>query len=177
MPFYRYKADPNKYACVAFRGDELPFRKMFNSEKPLAPKWKPIELEVDSSQGPIGDFPALTATIPVLSEKALSILAPIIGEAAEALPVKVSAQLFYALHVTETVDALNENASQCSRFSDGPIRKVERYCFKRERMRDKHIFRLPQTRFGEILFSEKFKHEVLNANLKGLRFIPLPESD
>lgn len=177
MLFYRYKADPNEYACVAFKGVERPLRQMFNSEKPLAPTWNPIELELDNSQGPIGDFPALTATIPVLSERALAALARVIGVAAEALPVKVGSHLFYALHVTEMVDALNENASQCWRFSDGTIGEVERYCFKRERMRGKHIFRLPQTRFGEILLSEEFRHEVLNAKLKGLRFVPLPESE
>ena len=48
---------------------------------------------------------------------------------------------------------------------------VTEYAFRREALKDRHMFRIPESRFGEVLVSEAFAGTVEEHGLKGLRLL------
>ncbi|HYG36923.1 MAG TPA: DUF1629 domain-containing protein [Clostridia bacterium] len=169
MKIHRYRTNANQYACLEFPGDRREHSQPFFDCERIADTWRPLEMRVDLSQGPLCDFPALLAIIPVVSTKAKDTLSKLMGESVEFLPVHVCGRPYFALNVLSVVDALDKPKCTFRRYSNGLIAEVTNYAFKPEALRGIHIFKLPETKFGEVLVSDQFIEAVTGANLIGLR--------
>jgi hypothetical protein len=175
MQFFKFTPDINKFECIApaSPADDKAIQRIFEAQ-PLAKKWKPPSVRRDSRFKP-GDFPSFEGPIPVFSERAWIGLQPLIESAVEALPIKhPSGDKYFAIHVLDVVDALDRRKSPVELFPNGKVMEVVHYCFKAKLLKSKHMIRIPESIYLEVLVSDTFKKRVEELKLKGALFQPLP---
>ena len=89
----------------------------------------------------------------------------------EALPLIPPAWTqLYLIHVMETIDCVDLDRSEVSRFSDGGVMRIERFCLKPDKLEGKHIFKTPEGSGGDLLVDDVFREIVQQNGLKGLVF-------
>src|SRR2546425_226987 len=142
---------------------------------PLFPTWKPIVVHCfDDSPGLEGDFPSLSDfnEIPVLGQRAWDALKPLIGPYAEALPIQhPSKQPFYIVNVLVILNCLDEQRSELTRNeATGRVSRVYGYCFRKDVINDRPIFKTPLQSGSELFVSDEFRKIVEDNDLKGLLF-------
>jgi hypothetical protein len=116
-----------------------------------------------------GDFSEYHGVL-ALSARAREALLPMIGDAAELLPLQCEEGDFYLLNVLQVLDCLDRERSDITYWDDGSIRSVRRFAFQASCLDDKHIFKLPLHNYSRIYVSQLFKDSVEQQALKGLRF-------
>ena len=85
---------------------------------------------IEQDDTPICDFPMINGCIPVVSERALTIIQPFIEEdGVEILPIKVEVEPFYILHLLKVYDVLNTRKSDIQYFKSGRVKNVGKYVF------------------------------------------------
>lgn len=177
MYVYRIIPDSDRFNCLQARSkDQYKLDQLVG--KPIASAWKPITAELDDTAGRSGDFPSLLGGVPVFSETAWLVLEPLIRSSAEALPINSSDGAYYIIHVLDIVDCLDHDRSKIVRLPSGGVMDVEKYVFKEGCLKDKHIFRLPETipqQFVQV--SETFRELVKKNELQGLIFRRLAKVD
>lgn len=180
MKYYRYDTDVTHFNAVGLRNEDREHVLAMHSKSIiLSPTWQPIVVHGfdDENPGIEGDFPSLNdySKIPVLSQRAWDVLRPVIGNVCEALLIRhPTEEPFYIINVLDIVDCLDEEKSEVDRYSDGRIRRVLRFCFKRNMLAGKHIFKTPRKSGRDLIVSEEFRRLVEQNELKGLRFRELP---
>ena len=186
--FYGYDPDANSFAGVGFavgevnddNNDSAKVANLHRSDTPLQLTWAPLTCHgFDDNPAVIGDFPSVSnwKRVPMMSERAWNALKPIIGNVCEALPVAHPFQgLYYLIHVMQTIDALNTDASEVDRsgIGDNRIHRIYRYAFKNDLIEGKHIFKLPPMSGGGLIVDDVFRRAVEDNGLRGLRFRELP---
>lgn len=185
--FYEYHPDVNRFAAVEFAsgpvygtGDSSTVKNLHRRDEPVRDKWIPLKCDgFDDNPPKVGDFPSVNdySKIPMMSERAWSVLEPIIGDACEALPVMHPFPgTYYLIHVMRTIDALDTDASEVDRSSVGDrrIRRIYRYAFKHDLIEGAHIFKLPLMSGSELIVDDVFRKAVEDHGLRGLRFKELP---
>ena len=86
---------------------------------------------IEQDDSPVCDFPMINGCIPVVSERALSIIQPYIEEdEIEILPIKVEEEPFYILHLLKVYDVLNTRKSDIQYFKSGRVKNVGKYSFR-----------------------------------------------
>ncbi len=86
---------------------------------------------IEQDDTPICDFPMINGCIPVVSERALTIIQPFIEEdGVEILPINVEEEPFYILHPLKIYDVLNTKKSEIQYFKSGRVKNVGKYVFK-----------------------------------------------
>lgn len=146
----------------------------------VAEEWLPISVSdaLDLRTGVTGDFPTLVdyGKIPIFSARAWEALKPLIGYCCEALPIKhPSGEAYFLINVLEIIDALDEKRSIVDRNSvTGRISRVIKYSFHLDKIKDKHIFKLPLQSGAGLIVDAGFRDAVEKAGLRGLKFKPLP---
>jgi hypothetical protein len=81
------------------------------------------------------------------------------------------------LHATRTIDALDWQASDCSRFLDGRINQLRKPVFRTELLQEEWLFRIPGYRAG-IFATQRFKELVESVGLTGFEFAQIyPQPD
>jgi hypothetical protein len=127
-------------------------------------------------RGPsFGDFPHFWPTLPVFSARALTALAPLLGDRIEPLPFDVEGQKFSMINVLDVVDCLDVDRSTLSRNPvTGHISSILHYTFFLERVAGHHLFRIPQTSRLKVLVSATFREAVRSSRLTGFGVIILP---
>ncbi|MFM9265242.1 imm11 family protein [Tychonema sp. BBK16] len=131
--------------------------------------WQPIPAEV-YSKGKPGDFPAIVGFHLTLSERALRILQPIMGESVELLPVVcTTGEQYFAIRVLDVVDCLDYSRALVRRYPNSDrVMVIDSFAFKDGCISDRNIFRLPE--LNRALVSQAFKDCVENNGLEGLIF-------
>ena len=136
--------------------------------------WKRLKCHrYDARTKKIGDFPCVTNyfKVPMFSERAWSVLKPIIGDACEVLPVDHPFDgNYYIIHVMRTIDAIDVDASEVWRSSSGRIGRIYKYALKYELLDGKHIFKLPLQCGSGLYVDDVFRQAVEKNGLKGLIF-------
>jgi len=123
-----------------------------------------------------GDFFSLSFRL-VASQDALAVIKDLIKDSLELLPITWltrSDEIFYFLNIIDVVDCLNKELSVFEYFSSGKVMSVEHYEFIEERIINKHIFRILETKRSRFYVSDEFKKRVESSKLRGLTFDPLP---
>lgn len=139
---------------------------------PLGAAWK--ELAIHAADEPderaqLPDF-ALLGLVPVFSEQAVNALRDILEANGELLPLQHARRKYFAYNVTTVLDALDEERSRVSRFSDGGIMSIEGYVFRPGALSEAVIFKIPQLPGAFVYVTEVFADRVRQAELLGFVF-------
>ena len=192
--FYEYHPDVNRFAAVEFvsgpvygTGDSSTVTDLHWRDEPVRDTWIPLKCDgFDGDPPKVGDFPSVNdySKIPMMSERAWSVLEPIIGDACEALPLMHPFPgTYYLIHVMQTIDALDITASDVeflhdedddAYVADKRIWRIDRYAFKYDLIEGQHIFKLPLMSGSGLIVDDVFRKTVEDRGLRGLRFKELP---
>jgi hypothetical protein len=138
----------------------------------LRASWK--ELAIHAADEPddraqLPDF-ALLGVVPLFSEQAVAALRDVLESHGELLPVRHPRRRYLAYNVTTVLDALDEERSSLSRFSDGGVMSIESYAFRRDAISGTAIFRIRQLPRAFVYVTEDFVDRVRRAELLGFQF-------
>ncbi|RKY23373.1 MAG: hypothetical protein DRP79_09330 [Planctomycetota bacterium] len=145
--------------------------------EPIENNWHPIKVEVIRDMTgvdhpfpqAVGDFPDLDPGFLCLSRKAADRLRHLLLPHGKILPLICDEGEYYLYKVTTVIDALDEEMSQFTRFSDGGIMTIEKHEFHPERLANAVIFKIPQD-IVAIFVTDKFVSEIKKTDLKGYEF-------
>ena len=187
MKIWEYTEDVNHYAHLLLV--DQGFSRQLTSEfmgKPYSKPWKMPEVtfgrEWESpglseeerkiirklNEGlPQPDFPWLAGaeSAAVFNERALQVLDHLLGDSIQKLPLSHESQKFFVINIIEIIDCLDEELSEVRHY--GPVSKIIKPVFKEQFVKNKHIFKLPQSP-SAIFVSDMIKQEVESHALKGL---------
>lgn len=115
--------------------------------KPLGGRWKPPKIEILGKSRHLRDFVSWTLEAPVVSERALMLLNPVLQESCEFLPlIRLRGEQYFAVNVLEIVDCLDEAASDLWRSPTDPkhIIGAGSFVFNERRLKAVPVFKIPQ---------------------------------
>lgn len=138
----------------------------------LAAYWSAPATRIVGKKRPLPDFLSWKLSAPVLSMRAVEALRPIVGTAAEFLPlIEIRNVPFFVMNVTLLVDCLDIERSDVTFRSDQPDRvlNVFRHVFLPERLPGSPIFKVV-TDPGLVFVSRPFVEVVIAHRLSGARF-------
>jgi hypothetical protein len=173
MNVFTLEADANKYQnLVLVNEDDWEVIYKFNGT-PIGPSWQPLKVEVlydedHSINRPASDFPSFAPHIPVLSQRALKVLGPVLRDNGELLQLSCKDGKYVAFNVTRTLDILDVVKSDIVYFSSGKILDVKRFVFNSEP--SAVIFKLNQMPLGKVFVTDSFVRTVQEAGLEGFAF-------
>ena len=110
--------------------------------------------------------------IMVWQMEVLEMLTPLLGTAIQALPVTIDGVDHVAIHVTHTIDCLDEIHSQFKRFKNRNI-GVEHYVLRADCVGDANLFAIPDDGYSAIFVSAHLKEQFEQHQWQGLSFIPI----
>jgi hypothetical protein len=141
--------------------------------EPVPMEWKPAR--VRKNRGKPVDIIDLMGDGLTFSDRAVEVLAPLVGDVIELLPLAYDGPgRFQVVNMLDIVDCLDEERSQIERFYDGSIQSVERYAFKPSSTEDHHLFKCKQWGLHKLVSAE-FKARVEENGLVGAYFTPVGE--
>ena len=172
MKIWKLSADLDKYDDLCpktpFTADEL---QAFDGRS-LKASWKPLPVEPmeQKKKHKRGDYPGFT--IPVLSERALQILQPLIENSSEELELVFDEKKYTAINVTAVLDVVDYEKSIYKTFSDGrKIMFFRKYAFRVcEELKQHHIFKILDESKNKPFVSDAFKQAVEENGLTGFEF-------
>src|SRR5690348_13864936 len=94
--YYRYWTDSKHYQQL--RSRPLNPGALDSNGRQFGPLWKPPALELVGEGLPCSDFPFISLTTPVLSERAFRVLSPLLEGQIEAFPCDVFGEHFYIVN-------------------------------------------------------------------------------
>lgn len=172
MKVYKLSSDLSFQSLeIESEDDYKEFNQLYDNYlgKSVKSLWRPLRIKVlegDESL-PASDFPYLAPAFPIMSRKAKEVFHDLIAPYVEFLPLQSSFGEYYGINVLEEVDALDEEASELKRFSDGRVMVVHKYVFKPDTVEGKVIFRIPQD--NSIFVTDLFADKVWESGLMGLK--------
>jgi hypothetical protein len=158
--------------CIALRTEINYFQTHFIGIR-MAEKWAPPVVRILGKKNRIPDFVSWMHSAPVLSERAVTALEPLIGEYCEFLPlIEVRGKQLFALNVVSVVDCLDRGGSDILYSSSNPMRilQVSSYAFAEERLQEGlPIFKIPEE-LGAVFVRKAFVEAVISNGLRGSAF-------
>jgi hypothetical protein len=141
--------------------------------EPVPMEWKPAR--VRKNRGKPVDIIGLMGAALAFSDRAVEVLAPLIGDVIELLPLTYDGPgRFQVVNMLDIVDCLDEERSSIARYSDGGIMLVEKYVFKPGSTDGHHLFKCKQCLLHDLV-SADFKALVEKTGLVGAYFKPVGE--
>lgn len=152
-------------------------RSKINNWEPLAVKvMEPDEGEILNQD--LGNTPGFHSHIPVFDKKALDCLKDLMEDFVEILPLLSVDGEFYAINVTTVLNCIDYDRAEYEMFSDGNrIMCFDKYVFKEDIVKGKHIFKIVDERLGNPFVSDEFRKKVLKSGLRGFKFELVWDSD
>ncbi len=170
MNIYRLKFDVNNYKSIQLcERVDSEFYQMFDGSS-IKDNWeiKKVKEYDEDKDLKEGDAPGFT--IPVLNQKALDLLFPIIKDDVEILPLKFKDSLLYGINVLNVIDAINYDLSEYRTYRDGKrIMTFKKYVFIDNMIKDENIFKIIDLPRGDIFVSELFYNTVYENKLEGFK--------
>lgn len=147
----------------------------FNGGFSLADRWRPITVEEDREGSeeplPLSDFPSLSPSVPVFSQRAVEALEECLVQNGELLPLSFPGGQYYAFNCMNTVDCLDYERSAIIRVpGSGRIFQIERYVFLADRLVGTEIFRIPENS-GPVFVTDAFARRVFQNGLTGFELL------
>jgi hypothetical protein len=142
--------------------------------------WEPVPMEwtrarVRKNRGKPVDIIDLMGACLTFSDRAVEVLAPLIGEVIELLPLAYDGPVrFQIVNMLDIVDCLDEERSQYERYDNGKIMIVDKYVFKPGSTNGHHLFKCKQCLLHNLVSAE-FKALVEEKGLVGAYFKPVGE--
>lgn len=179
MNVYILDADVEKYLSIYYSNsdDIVEFNRRFDGSS-LKKSWTgKEEFEFGQDRLPKGDTPGLSSHIPVFSPRAVEILADLLKDGGELLPITCEGEDYFLFNVTRLIDALDQDESELERLSTGRIMAIDRYSFVKSRLMGVNIFKLPQKPLSYPYVTDAFVRRVEESGLKGFEFRLVWSSD
>jgi len=142
--------------------------------------WQPVPMRrvltrLRKNRGKPVDIIGLMGLGYAFSERAASVLSPLVGEVIELLPLQNdSPERFHVINLLDIVDCLDEERSKLARYSTGDIMAVDKYVFKPGSTDGHHLFLCLQFDLHPLVSAE-FKALVEENRLIGAEFIPIAD--
>jgi hypothetical protein len=155
----------------ALVADEMTVFTTFRGKR-VSATWKAVPVKVDHPRRKAGAFPSLLRSLPVFTQKAWDKLGLLLSSHVEALPLKCKDGPLYAINILTEVDCMDLDRSKFKRFpSSGRIMIIDEYVFKKGKVGDAPIFKIPES--NEPFVSDDFKSMVEKEGLEGLEFVSI----
>jgi hypothetical protein len=142
----------------------------------LASEWTPFAVRSQRGHDGVrshnrdGDYPSLRSSIPVMNERALAVLHPLIAEVVEVLPLAhVKGLKLCITNILDVIDCLDTERSEGHRF-EGTLLSVDRFVFKPGTVDGHHFFKVKGFEGFAPFVSQQFKDLVDLHELQGFRF-------
>ena len=146
------------------------WRTHFNGT-PLPVDWQPPPHKVRGASHSLADALSWKESIPLLSERAVSLFRQVAPDCAEYRPfARISGQDYYALNVLAAVDILDEANSETTRSASGEIITITRYAFIEAAPNPPPVFKLRSHLNSDVLCTEALAEAVVAARLTGFCF-------
>jgi hypothetical protein len=127
---------------------------------PMASEWVPLEcrLETVSEAGDVlvpTDFPSLHFAGNAVSDSVVQSAGDLLRQFAELLPLDCPDGRYFAVNVTNVLDALDSEKSECVYFPNSErIIRVARYALRGELIPTTGVFKISQQLRGAVLITE-----------------------
>ncbi|WP_139796394.1 imm11 family protein [Sporomusa malonica] len=136
----------------------------------LADTWTPIAVRVIEDRKK-SDTPGLSGGVPVFTPMAIAVLKDLMGDTVEVLPLRCRKGEYYAINVLDVVNCIDYEKADFERFkSSGRIMLFNKYAFKPECVKGKHIFKIIDEPVRRPFVSDEFRNSVLENGLVGFKF-------
>lgn len=136
--------------------------------------WRPLPVKIIQEDQGIAllksDAPWLGSHALIFRKKALGFLCDLLRESGELLPLECDNDDLAVFNSTSVLNAVNEDASSITRFSNGRIMHISRYVFFPEVVYGADIFKISSLRVSPTFVSQRFVAQWESANLRGLEF-------
>lgn len=147
---------------------------------PQLQSWAPVPVtrvtEDEGRQRKTADFPWLGEHVLVMRRRATEVLAEILKDHGELLPLQCDDAELWVYNVRRVIDALDEPRSKVVRFpGTGRIMTVERYAFRSDQVNGHLLFKVRQLPRGPVFVTDTFVKLVRSQQLVGLDFKPVWE--
>ncbi|GEM_PF-2108029 len=126
----------------------------------------PVALKVGAQQSDVMGL----HSIMVWSTTVLDNLKPSIGDAIQALPIHLDADIYYAIHILKFLDCLDAEKSQFRRFKNRNI-GVEAYVLEQTCIGDVPLFTIPDDGYSAVFVSDAIKQVIDHAGWTGVSFV------
>ncbi|MDX2306256.1 MAG: hypothetical protein NW226_25835 [Microscillaceae bacterium] len=176
MNIYYYATNSDVFHYIDWKKVNLDetqkLRKIFDEDDPIDLAYiTSLEQEMmryteDTREGDFLSFASPSGVI--CTPRAWRAIQDLIMDYVEAFSFRVEGHDYVLIHPRETLDALDEANSEVDYYSDGSIFDIYQYTFFPEKLKGKHLFRIPQTAGLHLYISEVFKQRVEQHQLMGL---------
>lgn len=179
MNLYQLRSRANDYNGLRLAPDHetLEFFLRFKGT-PWGETWEPLPVRTEHAhdgrraKNRDGDFPAMDCSIPVVSERALNVLRPLISDCVEVLPLQHPTDRYYIINVLQILDCMDQEKSEGERGSSGRLYEVEKYVWKPGVLDEtKHIFKIKGLELYWPFVSASFKRLVDENGFVGFDFL------
>lgn len=143
----------------------------FNGKK-VSSQWTPIKLvRLQPEKGrPLSDAPSYYSHLPVLSERAKTVLENCFTGVAEVLPAINDEGEFWIINVTNVLDCVDYANAGVTRFRSGRVMLFEKYAFLKDKVKQQHVFKIVEEPLRYLFVSDDFKKTVEENQLTGFCF-------
>jgi hypothetical protein len=185
MKVYRVMPDVNNFQKLFPDDDKVwQTQTLLFDGTPRGPAWQAPRVSVLEPLLAKGSFLSLTSGALVVDATACMAILGLLEACAELLPLPYKDETLQIVNVTRCVNVLDEDHTKwVLGKSTGQRIRIEKYAFKRSRLTEAPLFKIPETRRGEILTVEglkdpedEFKFNVESKGLSGLLFQELWDS-
>lgn len=140
MPMTIYKFAVFEDQELILPVDDADFEAFFAMDGRAIEDWAPpvmrmVAAEQAAEEPSYSDFPWLGEHASILKKPAVDALAPVLAQYGQLLPLR--GENVWLFNVTTVLDALDREKSSIVYFDDGDILDIERYVFKKRRLRNR----------------------------------------
>jgi hypothetical protein len=179
MKIWKLTADVNNYDSMMADDSNYDYTEVTLDGTSRADGWEPVKLKRMYGKGlPLSDFPHYYGD-PIMSEKAINVLAPIIKDSVEYLPMMFDEKNYTMVNVIKVVNVVDYDKAVYKTFSDGKrILAFRKYIFRIcDDLLNNDIFKLVDEPRRAPFVSDRFKKYVEDNNLTGFEFELVWDSD
>lgn len=177
MKFYGLFTDPDRFWTLESHGAADRAFWEFGTKR-LAKGWPTPRLKAEK-RGRKGDFFTLHkyyGEVPIISDKALSVLRPYFPKGTEVLPVRCERETLFAINVLYRVKCFDPSRSKFSTYSDGQIAHVRKFVALPDVVVDAHFFQVPENG-AIVIYSGVVRKAIEKAGLTGRAELDLFSTD
>lgn len=135
----------------------------------IGKKWRPV-IYIKRKQRKNPDFLPIAKVGIVITQKAVDVLKPLLGNSVELLPLRSFKQPMYFVNVLESLDCLDEDETiyKLSAVTKTKV-GIVKFAFDPEKIADKHIFKIKGFWYNTFV-SDEFRKICKENDLQGVDF-------
>lgn len=176
----QHNIDP-PYMSIGIKDKEAAFASpLFYFEgQHLSDSWKILDMEVHGGAGRdlLPDFPFHDHGILCCKSALLEILLPLIENEIEVLRLPMENHDYSLLNVVNVMDVLDKPKCHFELFKSGDVKRIYKYAFREELLKDTYIFKTPELTVTDIYCTDAFRDLVMQHNWTGLKLTQLTPDD